>query len=318
MSIITLAFLTGCNPQVIVEGSSVTNLTESITISSIPTTFGSSESFESSEVSTDFSTSEIEFTTTRSTETSITETSETSITGVTTEVTECGNFKLESGEECDEGPIATRTCDVNCKLVLCGNGIVSEFEECDDGNDDDYDDCSNDCHEPRWVFLTSDYIGPANFGGLMKADEFCQNDANKFGLVGKYLAWLSDDDPLNSPIFRFESEDFKGWYRMRSPFPTPLAKGWIGLTTSNLESNLNITPSGISDQNTAYVWSSTNADGSRSEDSTCDNWTFLGAGQNYVVSLGSPQIKIAPLWTSSSIKECASGVGAKLYCFEVK
>ncbi len=102
MSIITLAFLTGCNPQVIVEGSSVTNLTESITISSIPTTSGSSE------ISTDFSTSEIEFTTTRSTGTSETsenetfETSETSITGTTTEVTECGNFKLESGEECDE------------------------------------------------------------------------------------------------------------------------------------------------------------------------------------------------------------------------
>ena len=47
----------------------------------------------------------------------------------------CGNYVIESGEECE--PPNTATCDANCQIVsgqVCGNGILEGNEVCDSSN----------------------------------------------------------------------------------------------------------------------------------------------------------------------------------------
>jgi cysteine-rich repeat protein len=42
---------------------------------------------------------------------------------------------------------------VNCTFGFCGDGIIlyddNLLEFCDDGNQNDFDDCTNDCRLPR-------------------------------------------------------------------------------------------------------------------------------------------------------------------------
>ena len=234
----------------------------------------------------------------------------------------CGNLIVEPGEECDGGATGpnpvSRKCNIDCTFSVCGDSKLNpNNEECDDGNKIDGDQCSNECIKPRWVFLTSDYIGLANFGGIKAADLYCQNDAIKFGMPGKYMAWLSEEDGGNSPIYRFESNDFKGWYRLRSPFTTLLAKGWIGLTMFDLLAPINITPNGLLDIQTVSVWTATEPDGERAENSWCDDWTMMNIGSDYQVFVGDPQSSSMSSWSDGLIKSCASRTGSKLYCFQV-
>ena len=74
----------------------------------------------------------------------------------TVEVTNCGNFVVETGEECDvpgetgtySTTIAGRQCTPACLFgPYCGDGILQTLfsEECDDGNNTDGDFCGADC-----------------------------------------------------------------------------------------------------------------------------------------------------------------------------
>lgn len=82
----------------------------------------------------------------------------------------CGNLIVESPEECDDGQNGSDVCNPNCTFSICGDGISNPInEDCDDLNKVDDDSCSNDCIEPRIVFLTTDYIGPPDFGGIKKS-----------------------------------------------------------------------------------------------------------------------------------------------------
>jgi len=59
----------------------------------------------------------------------------------------CGNGKLESPEECDDGNTTSGDgCDSGCKTEFCGDGVVNNNgEQCDDGNNENGDGCSADC-----------------------------------------------------------------------------------------------------------------------------------------------------------------------------
>lgn len=62
----------------------------------------------------------------------------------------CGNNKLESPEECDDGNKSGGDgCTSDCKKEtvpnLCGNSKVDAGEECDDGNYINNDGCSSTC-----------------------------------------------------------------------------------------------------------------------------------------------------------------------------
>jgi cysteine-rich repeat protein len=46
----------------------------------------------------------------------------------------CGNAFVDPGEQCDNGGIATASCDVDCTLPLCGDGTLNPaVEQCDAG-----------------------------------------------------------------------------------------------------------------------------------------------------------------------------------------
>ncbi len=63
----------------------------------------------------------------------------------------CGNYQLDGGEECDEGPRGTQTCTPRCKFPsgygACGDNQIqsNSAEDCDDGNRVAGDGCSPDC-----------------------------------------------------------------------------------------------------------------------------------------------------------------------------
>ena len=59
----------------------------------------------------------------------------------------CGDFSVDTGEDCDEGGVDTATCDEDCTFVSCGDAHANTAagEQCDDGNDNNQDGCTNDC-----------------------------------------------------------------------------------------------------------------------------------------------------------------------------
>ena len=78
--------------------------------------------------------------------------------------TGCGNGVVDSGEQCDDGNIASgdgcsSTClkeaGYTCKkpgaaceqVKSCGNGVLDDGESCDDGNTESDDGCSSDCEK---------------------------------------------------------------------------------------------------------------------------------------------------------------------------
>lgn len=226
----------------------------------------------------------------------------------------CGNYIVEPLEECDDGPLGSGECLSTCKFSFCGDGYLNNLakEQCDDFNKIDDDDCSNECIKPRIVFLTSDYIGPPTFGGIQKADEYCQNDANKFGIPGIFRAWISDSNPKNDPVERFgDFLTFNGWYRLPSDPPKPVSKGakfQFGLSVP-----IDIMPMGSKDLVVESVWTNTKPDGTAYDYiNNCNNWTSNSPSLTYA---GSPQ-SINSEWTLYGWKNCSSGVGSKLYCFE--
>lgn len=62
---------------------------------------------------------------------------------------QCGNGRLETGEQCDDGNlIAGDGCSATCEvenLDLCGNSLVEAGEQCDDGNRLPGDGCNDFC-----------------------------------------------------------------------------------------------------------------------------------------------------------------------------
>ncbi|MDD9936751.1 MAG: DUF4215 domain-containing protein [Myxococcales bacterium] len=80
----------------------------------------------------------------------------------------CGDGRLDSGEDCDDGDgnaeTADASCRTDCSLPGCGDGVVDSGEECDDGNTTDGDGCSATCVDEQ-------YCG----NGVVDPDEQCDD-----------------------------------------------------------------------------------------------------------------------------------------------
>jgi len=314
VSLIGLTLETGCNPGTAEETVGSTS-SSGIELSS--SSFDDSDGQSQTSIIVQMTTSGEPNPTDSITETSsVTQTSETTesiTTGSSTPV--CGNGIVESPEECDELNPSPSLCTKECKIPICGDGFLdSAKEQCDDQNLNEWDKCSNECLNNRIVFLTTNFIGLANFGGLQIADEFCQSEAKFFGLSGLYKAWLSDDAFETSPSFRFNSSDFEGWYVLDDE-KTPIAKGWIDLTDGELINSINIQSDGIVD-NDNLVWTATNPDGTKNINGACSNWTTVNVGSGFNTVTG----KSNSLNTEWSVVEdsCGSEILKKLYCFQVE
>ena len=306
-----LVSLIGCNPDVGFEetGSSTSNSTSFSSSGSIDT-FGMSETSIDPQVTTS---GEV---ITTGHDSSSDGSDGTGIVMTIVAIQECGDGLVEFPEECDDGKDPSLECTDECKFSVCGDGFldVANKEECDDGNLNDFDSCSNDCLNNRAAFLTTDFVGFANFGGIEVADEFCQVEAKIFELKGLYKAWLSDDNFETSPLFRFDSEDFQGWYRSLDS-KTGIAKGWNDLIDGELTEPINVQSNGSID-NTSLVWTATNFDGTRNINGSCGNWNGIQTGPTFNVMIGDP-IFSNEKWTEN-IESCNDGISKKLYCFQVE
>lgn len=217
----------------------------------------------------------------------------------------CGDGHLQAGvEECDDGNESpTDTCLPICKQATCGDGHVQEGEEdCDDADEDEMDGCRSDCRHGRSVFVTEDAFD-GNLGGLVGADQKCQDAALSGGLVeaGPFKAWLSDADTCPADRFDFA---FSGIYQLSDG--TVLADGWSDLTDGVLEHAIKRNQYG--DYRFGDVWISTTNSGKKLKTDHCDGWSTSQAtgsvGSNYSYKD----------WNLSWTVPCDHT--ARIYCFE--
>lgn len=209
-------------------------------------------------------------------------------------------------------PQVTETSDSNNNESVCSNGILEPSEECDDGNLVIEDLCDDHCFKTRIVFRSSENIS-SNFGGTVFADDLCAMNAKRAKLDGNYKAWVSDSDMFSAPLFRFNSQDFQGWYLLPTNPPKKLAKGWHGLTNDFLVNWIDVSATGVESILTPeFVWTGTLQDGSFSEGNTCNGWTTTDASSKAQIgSVGNWNEE----WTEYKVVEC--GFDKKIYCFQV-
>ncbi|MCA9657841.1 MAG: hypothetical protein KC486_05815, partial [Myxococcales bacterium] len=171
------------------------------------------------------------------------------------------------------------------------------------------DGCANDCTiERRNVFITSvEYKG--DFGGLGDADANCQSLADKAGLSGTYMAWLSDTN--SGPSARFGIDpSFAGVFQLVDG--TVLANGWGDLVDGDLATTISQNESGNA-VSSSSVWTNTDASGAPKGNVTCSSWTSASGLVKGRIGLSEQSDSF---WTDFDDTQC-SGT-ARLYCFQVQ
>lgn len=119
----------------------------------------------------------------------------------------CGNWKIDPGEDCDDGNMKNGDgCSATCKNTnVCGDAKVGPGEECDDGNKDNFDKCDNGCKNGAGIcgdgikdFDEKCDDGPKNSYPGSKCSALCQllcgnglldKDAGEECDTGKNLGW---------------------------------------------------------------------------------------------------------------------------------
>jgi len=155
---------------------------------------------------------------------------------------------------------------------------------------------------PTTVFVTSQTFA-GDLGGIVGADQICNNLAQNAGLPGTYIAWLSTStvnarDRLNS----------NGPYRL--VIGTIIADDLQDLLDGFLDAPINIDENGTLILGNQEVWTGTLADGSAAL-GRCSDWT---ANSNSVFGTAGNATSTAQSWTVFVNLNCS--MFNRLYCFQ--
>jgi len=164
--------------------------------------------------------------------------------------------------------------------------------------------------ETRKVFVTSGAF-TGNLGGLDGADARCQSAADKAGLGGSYLAWLSTTSgpivgqPASGPLHRF--------VRHHVPYVRPdgvrVADHFGDLVDGTLDNPINVDEFGATVFSDTGAWSSTVANGApvgigNPAQNTCNNWTTddVLATASFTASIGAVDFSWSAPGISSGVQ----------------
>lgn len=158
------------------------------------------------------------------------------------------------------------------------------------------------------VFVTSD-TSNGNMGGFDKANERCVAAAERAGLGGTWIAWLS-----NGQANAIDRIEHNGPYERLDG--TLVVKDKVQLATSLLSAPIDIMENGQKATNDLRAWTATYSNGSFYVD--CDGWsTSSGIARG---AIGLPDRQDSD-WTNSRAPNISGNWGcntnARLYCFEL-
>lgn len=158
--------------------------------------------------------------------------------------------------------------------------------------------------ESNRVFVSSQTVN-GNLGGVLGADQKCQQFATDANLGGNWKAWISDSNQSASDRLFHSTEPY-----VLSFDQTLIANNWDDLTDGSIQNQFNKTQTGTN-LGGKSVWTGTNANGA-SNANTCQNWT----SSNSTVSTGrrGKTDQTTQQWTTENNAGCAAQ--NHLYCIE--
>jgi cysteine-rich repeat protein len=253
--------------------------------------------------------------------TTTTETASTTTTGDSSS-SSSGSSDGSAGETVSSGEMTTTGTDAGStggestgssttgSGPACGDGEVEGEEECDDANTVEQDGCRSDCTREWYVFATSltdgDALQSDDIKGIVGADYQCRHRATQMFLPNgdRYKAWISTSEA--QPVDRL--------YHARGPYKLinglQVAASWDALVTGPLEHPINVDE--MSQSVHFGVWTGTNPDGTRAQNSThCDDWTDNDSDNTGILADSGAT---DATWTYGIVEACGSE--ALLYCFE--
>ena len=154
-----------------------------------------------------------------------------------------------------------------------------------------------------------------DLGGLSGADQICQTEADNAGLVGTFIAWLSDSS--TDAKDRFDPA-FASLPYLRTSDNAVVADDFADLIDGSIDNIILskadgtvLAPSGGFGQ----VWTGTAGDGTKTSD-TCNDWT--DGTDSFEGTAGRVQSTNSQ-WTDHLVSDCdglPSARKASLYCFQ--
>lgn len=159
----------------------------------------------------------------------------------------------------------------------------------------------------KTVFVTFNSFRVTDLGGVLGADQICNDRAAASGLLGDFKAWLSDSNSSPATRFNRSGQDYV------LPGGTVIAQGWADLTDGVLLAPINETETGtepIGAANNLTQWTGSTTAG-ESSGFSCEDWT--NGDTNVFATIGE-SFSADFRWSDADADIC---FGAKhLYCFE--